>query len=175
MSLSKYNAIETPAVQIAAKKNNSNTITQFAAYFIFFLFIFQLVTSLLVNVNSILWLTSIWMLPVSIFFGYYTANWIPQAVKITPEGGAWIAFGTRKAPMFFTELTVAVVRDATEEDLIPKGCCNSSGYSWCESRTVDTSIVIAGTSKSSGKPVFYTVPRSPELTALVAGAVANKL
>ena len=43
------------------------------------------------------------------------------------------------------------------------------------SRTVDTSIVIAGTSKYSGKPVFYTVPRSPELTALVAGAVANKL
>ena len=171
----KYNEIETPAVKISAVKNRINYLNQNIGYMFIILFLFTFIMSLIFNSNA--WMANLWMVCFAPIYSMLSL-YIPQEIKMTPEGDAMLALGVDKAPTFVEELKDAVVRDATEEDLNPKGCTQRApGQSWCESRTVETSIVIEGTRKGccGSFKYFFTVPRSPELTALINGAVANKV
>ena len=113
---------------------------------------------------------NMWLVILAPLYIFIFGRAVPLDVKITPEGSAWVRF----EQMGIEELKNAVVRDATDKDLAPSGC-NAPGMSWCESRTIETSIVIEGTMKTlcGTKRYFYCVPRSQELSALIQGAVAG--
>jgi len=106
-----------------------------------------------------------WLVILAPLYIFIFGRAVPLDVKITPEGSAWVRF----EQMGIEELKNAVVRDATDKDLAPSGCNVVCGgecrMSWCESRTIETSIVIEGTMKTlcGTKRFFYCVPRSQEV------------
>ena len=161
ISQKKYDECPSPAVRIDAVKNKWNTSMVTVGYVFIGIFIFNMIFGFangnyLLITNNIVWVC---LAPLYIFvFG----RMVPLEVKITPEGSAWVNFGVNTVGI--SELKNTVVRDATDKALGPP-MCNAPGMSWCESRTIETSIVIEGTMKTlcGTKRFFYCVPRSQEL------------
>ena len=171
ISQKKYDECPSPAVRIDAVKNKWNTSMVTAGYVFFGLFIFNMIFGFATGYYLLITNNIVWVCLAPLFIFVY-GRMVPLEVKITPEGSAWVNFGVNTVGV--SELKNTVVRDATDKDLGPP-MYNAPGMSWCESRTIETSIVIEGTMKTlcGTKRYFYCVPRSQELSALIQGAVAG--